>query len=116
MPKIIVTQPFKFAHHGYQVEEFEPSYAPRDTSDECAELACAEGWATLADEPTPEVPPQAPAGAHDTPPEPQDAVQASAQQGDHDGAAADAQQPATRSAITRQRKAHAGAPEVADAP
>ena len=45
MPQIKVIQPFKFAHHGYQVEEFEPSDAPRDTSDECAEIAVREGWA-----------------------------------------------------------------------
>ncbi len=50
MPKIIVTQPFKFAHHGYQVEEFEPADEPRETSDECAEIAVREGWAKLADE------------------------------------------------------------------
>lgn len=45
MPQIIVLQAFKFAHHGYQVEEFEPSAEPRDTTDECADLAIAEGWA-----------------------------------------------------------------------
>lgn len=49
MPKITVLQPFKFAHHGYQVEEFEPSEEPRETSDECAEIAVREGWAELAD-------------------------------------------------------------------
>ena len=48
MPKIIVQQPFKFAHHGYQVEEFEPSETPRETSSECASLAVAEGWAVAA--------------------------------------------------------------------
>lgn len=46
MTKIIVTAPFKFAHFGYQVEEFEPG--PHDTTDECATVALAEGWATLA--------------------------------------------------------------------
>lgn len=45
MPQIIVKQPFKFAHFGYQVEEFEPSDEPRETSDECAALALQEGWA-----------------------------------------------------------------------
>ena len=49
MPKIIVTQGFKFAHHGYQVEVFEASDEPRDTTDECAELALSEGWARLPD-------------------------------------------------------------------
>lgn len=48
MPHITVLQPFKFAHHGYQVEEFEPSEEPRETSDECAEIAVREGWAELA--------------------------------------------------------------------
>lgn len=47
MPKIIVSQPFKFAHLGYQVEEFEVSEKPRDTTEECADLAVAEGWATF---------------------------------------------------------------------
>lgn len=45
MPKIIIIQPFKFAHFGYQVEEFEPSDEPRDTTDECAAVAISEGWA-----------------------------------------------------------------------
>ncbi len=48
MPKIIVKQPFKFAHLGYQVEEFEASPEPRDTSDECAAVAVREGWCELA--------------------------------------------------------------------
>lgn len=50
MPKIVVKQPFKFAHHGYQVEEFEVSTQPRETTEECAALAIAEGWAEDADE------------------------------------------------------------------
>lgn len=50
MPKIIITQPFKFAHHGYQVEEFQPSTDVCETTDECAQVAVAEGWATFADE------------------------------------------------------------------
>lgn len=45
MPDIIVLQKFKFAHHGYQVEEFEPCDEPRPTTDECAALAVGEGWA-----------------------------------------------------------------------
>jgi hypothetical protein len=45
MPKIIVKEPFKFAHHGYQVEEFEPVADAIETSDECAEIAIREGWA-----------------------------------------------------------------------
>jgi hypothetical protein len=49
MPSIIVKQPFKFAHHGHQVEDFAPSAQPRETSDECAKLAVQEGWAVLAD-------------------------------------------------------------------
>ena len=48
MPLIIVTQFFKFAHQGIHVEEFEPSERPRDTTDECAEIAVREGWAQLA--------------------------------------------------------------------
>lgn len=50
MPQITVLQPFKFAHHGYQVEEFEPTDEPIDTSDECAEIAVREGWAELVDQ------------------------------------------------------------------
>ena len=45
MPQIIVKQAFKFAHHGYQVEEFEPSADPRETTEEVAELAIKERWA-----------------------------------------------------------------------
>lgn len=48
MPLIIITKPFKFAHHGYRVEEFQASDEPRETTDECAELAVAEGWARLS--------------------------------------------------------------------
>jgi hypothetical protein len=51
MPKIIVKQAFKFAHHGYQVEAFEPGDEPVETTDECAELAIAEGWAVAPEEP-----------------------------------------------------------------
>lgn len=56
MRHIIVTQAFKFAHGGCHVEEFEASDEPRETTDECAEVALAEGWATAAGEPgAPEV-------------------------------------------------------------
>jgi hypothetical protein len=54
MPKIIVLAPFKFAHHGHQVEEFEPSDEPRETTDECADLAVVEGWAEHAHDTSPE--------------------------------------------------------------
>jgi hypothetical protein len=50
MKHIIVLEPFKFAHHGYQVEEFAPSKEPVETTDECAELAIAEKWAKPARE------------------------------------------------------------------
>lgn len=46
MPRITILQPFKFAHHGYQVEEFLPGSDAVETTDECAELAIAQGWAT----------------------------------------------------------------------
>lgn len=45
MPLLIVTKPFKFAHHGIHVEEFAPSKEPIQLTDECAEVALAEGWA-----------------------------------------------------------------------
>lgn len=45
MPLIVVTKPFAFAHHGYQVEEFAPSEKPIETTEECAEIAIREGWA-----------------------------------------------------------------------
>ena len=45
MPKIIVKEFFKFAHLGYQVEEFEPSPEPRETTEEVADLAVKERWA-----------------------------------------------------------------------
>lgn len=48
MPTIRVLQPFKFAHYGYQVEAFEPSSDPRETTQECADLAVREGWAEIA--------------------------------------------------------------------
>ena len=60
MPKIIVDQPFKFAHHGYQVEEFEPGEEPVETTDECADVAVAEKWARLVGEAPPPPPPPPP--------------------------------------------------------
>jgi len=48
IPHIIVTAPFKFAHFGYQVEEFEPGADVRETTDECAAIAIENGWATPA--------------------------------------------------------------------
>lgn len=45
MPKIKVIKPFKFAHGGHTVQEFEPGDEPIDTTDECAELAVKQGWA-----------------------------------------------------------------------
>lgn len=47
MPIIYVNVPFKFAHDGHRVEEFESSDDPRETTDDCAEVALAEGWASL---------------------------------------------------------------------
>lgn len=37
MPHIIVTKAFKFAHHGYQVQEFEAGADPIETTDEVAD-------------------------------------------------------------------------------
>ena len=87
MPQITVTQPFKFAHGGHQVEEFDVSEEPRETTDECAELAIAEGWAVAVQTPAPapapvptpepEVPETAPepeAHAHEAAPENRDAA------------------------------------------
>lgn len=47
MPKIIVTAPFKFAHFGYQVEEFEPSDEPRETTQEVVDVLKDEGFFTV---------------------------------------------------------------------
>lgn len=52
--QIIVTKSFKFAHGGHQVEAFDTSDDPRETTDECAELAIAEGWARKAHQTAPE--------------------------------------------------------------
>jgi hypothetical protein len=58
MALIVVTQPFRFAHSGHQVQEFFPAAEPVDATDDCAELAIAEGWATAADQPPASPPPQ----------------------------------------------------------
>ena len=63
MPQIIITRPFKFAHGGHQVEAFEPGETPVETSDECAEVAIAEGWATAVQTSAEPPPPPAPAEA-----------------------------------------------------
>lgn len=44
MPKIKVIKPFKFAHHGYEVEEFEPSDEPRETTQEVVDTLKKEGF------------------------------------------------------------------------
>lgn len=44
MPKIKVTKAFKFAHHGYEVEEFEPSDEPRETTQEVVDVLKDEGF------------------------------------------------------------------------
>lgn len=51
MTHITVVKPFKFAHRGIDVEEFEPAKEPRETTEECAALAIAEGWAKRAKTP-----------------------------------------------------------------
>ena len=43
MPHLIVTKPFKFAHHGYQVQEFEAS------PDACETTAEVVAWAVEND-------------------------------------------------------------------
>lgn len=78
MPQIIVLQPFRFAHGGHQVESFEPSDEPVDTTDECAELAVAEGWAAAPEVQTPASTPAEPtvpdAKAIESSPETRDAA------------------------------------------
>lgn len=44
MPQIKVIKPFKFAHRGVEVEEFEPSDEPRETTDEVVEVLKDEGF------------------------------------------------------------------------
>lgn len=54
MPHIIVRKPFAFAHDGHRVERFAPAAEPVETTDACAEVALAEGWAVLHAEAAPE--------------------------------------------------------------
>lgn len=61
MPLYIITKPFKWAHGGVRVEEFESGPDPVELPDDCAEIALAEKWAkpakpTKAPTPTPTVP------------------------------------------------------------
>jgi hypothetical protein len=78
MPTIIVTQRFLFAHGGIRVEAFEPSAEPVETTQECADVALAEGWAHLGT--------SSPAGVVE-PGAPENAAAAAAPQ-NHDAAAA----------------------------
>lgn len=59
MPTINVLKPFKFAHRGCDVQEFEPGQV--DTTDEVAEVALAEGWAEQLGGPADGTEPIAPA-------------------------------------------------------
>jgi hypothetical protein len=52
MPFIVVKSAFKFAHFGYQVEEFSPSPKAIETTEECAALAIQEGWAKAGKAPS----------------------------------------------------------------
>lgn len=67
MKTIIVTKPFKFAHEGIRVEEFEPSSEPIETTDECADLAVAEKWAKFPRQRNQAASEQAPDQAADQP-------------------------------------------------
>lgn len=71
MPLYIITKPFKWAHGGVRVEEFESGPDPVELPDDCAEVALAEKWAKPAKPaktpaPTPAPTPTAP----DAPAEP----------------------------------------------
>lgn len=48
MPHIIVTTAFKFAHRGVEVEQFDPSDQPRETTEEVAAWVCEHGHGHLA--------------------------------------------------------------------
>ena len=85
MKTIIVTKPFKFAHEGIRVEEFEPSSEPVETTDECADLAVAEKWAKLPRQRAQASTEQAPDQAVDQPAE-QQAVDADPEQAAEAGA------------------------------
>lgn len=60
MPHIIVKKPFKFAHEGIRVQEFEPSTEAVEVSDECAAVALEEGWAKVPGERSKRAIPEAP--------------------------------------------------------
>ena len=49
MPQIIISTDFKFAENGIYVIEYVAGPDPVEVSVECAEVAIAEAWATLAD-------------------------------------------------------------------
>lgn len=54
MPKIIVTEAFKFAHHGYKVEEFETTDEPRETTDEVAAWVAEHGRGRVVEDAAPQ--------------------------------------------------------------
>lgn len=43
MPLVRVIKPYKFAHAGIHVEEFEPAEGPIETTDECAAQGVEDG-------------------------------------------------------------------------
>lgn len=67
---ITILKPFKFAHQGIHVQAFEVVGEVEDTTDECAQLAIAEGWAEAYVEPV-----QTPAPAPAPAPEPEPDVE-----------------------------------------
>lgn len=67
MKTIIVIKPFKFAHEGIRVQEFEVSAEPVETTDECADLAVAEKWAKFPRQRSQAAAEQAPEQAADQP-------------------------------------------------
>ncbi len=54
MVPVIVTKPFAFAHRGIEVEQFEPSDEPRETTEEVAEWLAENGYGRRADAAAPE--------------------------------------------------------------
>ena len=49
MVPVIVTKPFAFAHRGVEVEQFEPSDEPRETTEEVADWVAENGYGRRAD-------------------------------------------------------------------
>ena len=47
MPKVIISEGFKYAFRGVEVVEFEASTEEQDIPEEVADLAVEQGWATL---------------------------------------------------------------------